>query len=108
MRKRFRRVFGRHDGRFNHQQIARHLIEVFEREYQVLEMIDKSKRQRDVEFADAAARQLIDIHPAVFNVEAENFAHKDSLADVLALAVDAEDPSCAATLGLNSIKAGVA
>ena len=57
----------------------------------MLEMIDKSERERDIKAADRCRILIVDGEAAKLEIEAENFANKKRLANMLPLAVHAEN-----------------
>src|SRR5664279_1522659 len=71
-------------------------------------MINKSERECDVEFADDARVQLVDVHSPVFDVESESFADEERLPDMLALCIHAQHAFRAKTFCLHAVEATIA
>src|SRR5436190_1004135 len=74
----------------------------------MFEMIDKSERERDIKAADRGRIQIVNGEAAKLEVETENFANEEGLANMLPLAVDAENAMRAAPFRFDAIKAAVA
>ena len=74
----------------------------------MLQVIKQTECERDIKLVNGAWVEVVNVHPAKFNIEPKRLPHKQSLADMLALAINAEHAHSAAPFGLKRIEAGVA
>jgi len=71
-------------------------------------MIEETEGEGDIKLTNRARVQFINIQTAKLYIKAQHLTNKQSLADVLALAINSQHAFCAAALGFESVEARVA
>src|SRR5207253_3685009 len=90
------------------KQFARNRKKFFERQHEVLAMIDETEREGNVELANGKRIEIVNRHPTVLNVEPQRCPHEDGLADQATLRINSENARGSAAFHLDGIEPRIA